>query len=155
MHKMFNVGVMFVGLTATFIGHRDCYGVSEEMIKKNITALIEKGYDKFLNGSMGAFDRLCSKCVFDIKCIYPHIKNIVVIPYLSFKIECIEYFDDIVYPDGFEKYYFKSAIIKRNEYLVDKSDAAICFVEHSWGGAAKTFAYANKRKSITIINLAK
>jgi len=101
-----------LGYTATFIGHRECFEISKEIVEENIIKLIEQGYDEFLNGAMGAFDRLCAKCVSELKKDYPHIKNVVVIPYLSFRIECSELFDEVVYPEGFEKYHFKSAIIK-------------------------------------------
>lgn len=83
---------------------------------------------------------------------YPHINNYLVIPYLSFNVYNKELFDSIIYPDGFEKYHFKSAIPARNRYMVDNSGYAICFVTHSWGGAAKTFERA-KRKKLRIINL--
>ena len=82
----------------------------------------------------------------------PHIKNYLVIPYLSFNVHDKELFDSIIYPDGFEKYNFKSAIPARNRYMVDNSGYAICFVTHSWGGAAKTYERAKKRK-LQIINL--
>ena len=49
----------------------------------------------------------------------PHIKNYLVIPYLSFNVYDKELFDSIIYPDGFEKYNFKSAIPARNRYMVD------------------------------------
>ena len=74
------------------------------------------------------------------------------IPYLSFNVYDKELFDSIIYPDGFEKYNFKSAIPARNRYMVDNSGYAICFVTHSWGGAAKTYERAKKKK-LKIINL--
>jgi len=141
-------------LTATFIGHRDCFDISKDAIKQKIVELIEHGYSVFTNGAMGNFDLLCAKCVYELKQIYPQIKNIVVIPYLSFKIPFQEYFDEVVYPEGFEKYHFKSAIVKRNRYLVDNATASICYVKYSFGGAIETFKYAEK-KGIAIINLAK
>lgn len=72
--------------------------------------------------------------------------------YLSFNVYDKELFDSIIYPDGFEKYNFKSAIPARNRYMVDNSGYAICFVTHSWGGAAKTYERAKKKK-LKIINL--
>ena len=38
--------------------------------------------------------------------------------------------------------------------MVNKSDYIICYVEHSWGGAAKTYEYARRQKHIQIINIA-
>lgn len=45
-------------------------------------------------------------------------------------------------------------IIKANEYMVNNSDFLICYIDHTWGGAFKTFDYARKRK-LKIFNVAK
>ena len=128
---------MALETTATFIGHNE---------------LIKKGVTDFLSGGQGGFDRLCGRCVYELKKEFPHINNYLVIPYLSFNVYDKELFDSIIYPDGFEKYNFKSAIPARNRYMVDNSGYAICFVTHSWGGAAKTYERAKKKK-LKIINL--
>ena len=46
----------------------------------------------------------------------------------------------------------KYAILKRNEYMVDQSELLIAYVNHGWGGAAKTLEYA-VRKHKKYINL--
>ena len=139
--------------TAVFIGHSECYGVSRSDVEKAILSLIEKGVTDFLCGGQGGFDRMCAGCVKKLKQEYPQIRNILVIPYLTFSIFDKDYFDEIVYPDGFEKYHFKAAIPARNKYMVDNSAFAICYVTHGWGGAAQTYQRAIK-KNLTIINLA-
>lgn len=101
---------MALETTATFIGHNECYGLSEDKLKEAIRGLIENGVTDFLSGGQGGFDRLCSHCVYELKKEYPHINNYLVIPYLSFNVYNKELFDSIIYPDGFEKYHFKSAI---------------------------------------------
>ena len=143
---------MALETTATFIGHNECFGLSAEKLKNTIRELIEKGVTDFLSGGQGGFDRLCGRCVYELKKEFPHINNYLVIPYLSFNVYDKELFDSIIYPDGFEKYNFKSAIPARNRYMVDNSSYAICFVTHSWGGAAKTYKRAKKKK-LQIINL--
>lgn len=141
---------VFMGQSATFIGHSDCYGVDENAIRNAIIELINEGVDEFYNGGMGGFDWLCARIVYELKQEYPHIKNYIVIPYLTFNIRNKKLFDEIIYPEGFEKYFFKSAIIKRNQYLIDNSQYAICFVKHDLGsGAAKTFSYAKKQSEKT------
>lgn len=50
-------------------------------------------------------------------------------------------------------YYFKKAIIMRNQYLVEHSQYAICYVKYSYGGAIQTYQYA-KRKGLYLFNLA-
>lgn len=143
---------MALETTATFIGHNECFGLSAEKLKNTIRELIKKGVTDFLSGGQGGFDRLCGRCVYELKKEFPHINNYLVIPDLSFNVYDKELFDSIIYPDGFEKYNFKSAIPARNRYMVDNSGYAICFVTHSWGGAAKTYERAKKKK-LKIINL--
>lgn len=138
--------------TATFIGHKDCYGVKSEEVRDEIIKLIESGITDFLSGGMGTFDWMCARIVYELKQTYPHISNYLVIPYLSFNVLEKKYFDLIIYPEGFEKFHFKAAIPARNKYLVDNSAYALCYVTHGWGGAAKTLEKAVK-KGLTIINL--
>lgn len=139
--------------TATFIGHKECFRLNPEDVRAEIIKLIESGVTDFLSGGMGSFDWICAHEVYKLKKEYPQIRNYLVIPYLTFNILDRQYFDDVIYPEGFEKYHFKAAILARNRYLVDNSAYAICFVDHSWGGAAKTYERAIK-KGLTVINLA-
>ena len=137
----------------TFIGHGTCYGIDKEMIKTVLRPLIaDKGIDTFYSGGMGDFDWVCARAVYELKAEFPHIRNYLVIPYLSFTIRNKDIFDEIIYPEGFEKYYFKAAITKRYHFLVDNVAYALCYVKHDWGGAAQTFKYAQKKK-IKIINV--
>ena len=115
---------MALETTATFIGHNECFGLSAEKLKNTIRELIKKGVTDFLSGGQGGFDRLCGRCVYELKKEFPHINNYLVIPYLSFNVYDKELFDSIIYPDGFEKYNFKSAIPARNRYMVDNSGYA-------------------------------
>lgn len=96
---------MALETTATFIGHNECYGLSEDKLKEAIRELIENGVTDFLSGGQGGFDRMCGHCVYELKKEYPHINNYLVIPYLSFNVYNKELFDSIIYPDGFEKYH--------------------------------------------------
>ena len=140
---------------ATFIGHGECPNVNINEVRENIIDLIKNhGVEEFISGGMGNFDLLCAEIVHKLKENYPNIKSYVVIPYLNFNIRCPNYYDGSIYPEGFEKFYFKSAIIKRNKYLVDNSEYAVCYVNHNWGGAVKTYEYA-KKKGLQIINLGK
>ena len=138
--------------TAVFIGHNECYGLSEDLLRQEILNLIQKGVTTFLNGGMGTFDWICARIVYDLKHDIPYIKSFLVIPYLTFRIQNKEYFDEIIYPEGFEKYHFKAAIPARNNYLINHSEYAICYVAHSWGGAAKSMEKA-KNKGLKITNL--
>ena len=138
--------------TATFIGHNECYGIAASDVRNEVIKLIEAGITDFLNGGMGNFDWMCAKIVFELKKDYPQIRNYLVIPYLTYNILDKHFFDSIIYPEGFEKYHFKSAIPARNKYLVENSSAALCYVTHGWGGAALTFERAKKR-GLRLVNL--
>ncbi len=131
---------------ATFIGHGECAEVNAEELRGYLRELISLGVEEFLCGGMGGFDILCAGLVHGLKAEYPSVRCVLVIPYLTFRTEHGEYFDEVIYPEGLERYHFKAAIAARNRYLVDNSEYAVCFVEHSWGGAAKTFAYAERRE---------
>lgn len=68
---------MALETTATFIGHNECFGLSAEKLKNTIRELIKKGVTDFLSGGQGGFDRLCGRCVYELKKEYPHINNYV------------------------------------------------------------------------------
>ena len=139
-------------LTAVFIGHNEYYGLDDSKLREAIIAAINAGVTTFLNGGMGGFDWKCAYIVKTLKKEYPQIRSELIIPYLTFNPRSTDDFDEIVYPDGFEKYHFKSAIPARNKYMVDNSQYAICYVSHDWGGAFQTYSRA-KKKGLTIINL--
>ncbi|MBO5089732.1 MAG: DUF1273 family protein [Clostridia bacterium] len=138
--------------TAVFIGHSECYGLSDEQLTNTIIKCINEGVTVFLNGGQGGFDRKCALAVFKLKNIFPQIKNVLVIPYLTFNVFDKDIFDEIIFPENFENYHFKAAIPKRNKYMVNHSDIAICCINHGWGNAVKTYEYA-QNKNLKIINL--
>lgn len=137
--------------TAVLIGHNNFFGLNSEDLNQAIKDCIQKGITNFLSGGQGGFDRLAARQVFDLKKSYPHIKNILVIPYSSFKIFNTELFDEIVFPEKCQRTPYRAAIPKRNKYMVDNASVAICFVKYC-GGAAVTYEYAEK-KNLNIINL--
>ena len=67
---------MALETTATFIGHNECFGLSAEKLKNTIRELIKKGVTDFLSGGQGGFDRLCGRCVYELKKEFPHINTI-------------------------------------------------------------------------------
>lgn len=142
--------------TALFIGNRDCYQVKEADIEQAIITAIENGIEIFLNGGQGYFDKTCAVIVHRLKKRYPHIKSILVIPYRDFRIFNDNLFDEIIYPfeaHTFSYYTYKSGSPKRNQWAVDHSSVAICFVYRA-GGAEKTLEYA-KKQNLKIIDLTK
>ncbi len=136
-------------MIATFCGHREIY-VTEiyEKVQEIVKDLVEnKGVDTFYSGNMGEFDKLCEKAVRALKEEYD-IKLYWVAAYFMEKMnkekeELERLYDGIIVPDLGQVHY-KQAILKRNFWMVDKSDYVISYVYREFGGAYKTLRYAEK-----------
>ena len=147
----------------TFTGHAILYDdekIIKQKLKKEIIDLIEnEEVTTFYSGGKGDFDFLCAKTLKEFKKYYPYIKSYLILSYIpkekdSYKsLLYNEMFDESIYPD-IEKTPPRFAISKRNEWMINNSDFLIAYVDHSWGGAAKTLEYAQKKKHIKIINIA-
>ena len=87
--------------SVVFIGHDDCYGLDRDVLHQIIIKCIEKGATSFLSGGQGGFDRACAVAVYKAKNEYPHIRNILVIPYRHFNVFNDKYFDEIVFQQKF------------------------------------------------------
>ena len=149
----------------SFAGHANIYGEEEiikSKLKKEIINLIEKEkVTTFYSGGKGAFDWLCAETLKELKKEYSYIKSYLMLAYMPKEkdspesILYEEMFDKTVYPN-IENVPRRFAILKRNKCMVDKSDFLISYVKHDLGsGAYKTLEYAEKRKNIKIINIAK
>lgn len=131
--------------TCCFIGHRDLDG--RDLTPQIIYAaeqLIFKGVRVFLNGGMGDFDRQSAYVVRWLKKRYPTVQSLLIIPYLTFRCDYSDAFDEILYPD-LETIPFKQAILRRNRFMVEESAYAISHVVYPWGGSHRTLQYAQKR----------
>ncbi len=109
-------------------------------------------------GNYGDFDNIVATAIYELKEECNKFRAYLVIPYLN-KAENkignskLKWFDEVFIPNIPLNTPPRLKIIKTNQYMVDKSDYLICYIKYSFGGAAKTFDYA-KRKKIEIINLA-
>ena len=140
-------------MAVTFCGHGDIsynYEIRQKL-HDEIEQAIKKGEKEFLLGGYGSFDLLSAHIVKRLKEKYPDIQSLLVIPYLVRKYDT-DLYDGTVYPP-IENVPKRLAIIKRNEWMIDASNAVIAYVEHGWGGAAKTLNYAIKKKR-RVINIA-
>ena len=141
-------------MTVTFCGHRQIFGSERDRIKQKVyeetELLIKQGASEFLLGGYGAFDCLSADVVQELKSKYPHIKSILVIPYINKRTYNEDLYDGSEYPP-IEKTPRKYAILKRNEYMVNKCDVIIAYVEVDFGGAAKTLEYARRKKKKIIL----
>lgn len=134
----------------TFCGHsrsndRDKIANWLDMI---LPSLIEGGADTFYLGGYGEFDCLAAAAVRRQKNTYPHIKSVLVLPYLGREFDATGY-DSTTYPP-LENVPPRYAIVKRNQWMVNESDAVLSGVTHGWGGAAKTLDHARRKKKLIL-----
>jgi len=151
---------MFEKRICCFAGHRDDYTVGViEHVKRIAKELIEKeNVNEFWVGKYGNFDASCAKAIRELKEIYPYVKLILVIPYISESInKDREYYykkyDSILVADVPANTPKRFYIVKANEFIVKNSQFMICNICRSWGGAVRTYEYA-KRKKLKIFNIA-
>ena len=137
-------------MNVTFCGHSKLY--QTENISKwldiILPALIEGGATTFYLGGYGDFDSLAAAAVRRQKTKYPNIEAVLVLAYLNREIDISRY-DRTTYPP-LETVPPRYAILKRNEWMVCKSDVVISGVAHGWGGAAKTLDYAKRRGKVIV-----
>ena len=143
----------------TFCGHSNCLFSDEEKekLKQLLIKEIRKNPTcKFYLGGYGDFDSFCLRSLRELKKEFQDIELIFITPYIDktySKLEFAKYhYDDVIFPP-LESVPRKFAILKRNEWMVEEADLVIAYVMYSWGGAAKTLEYANRKKK-QIINLA-
>lgn len=139
-----------------FIGHRETseriYPALYEAIEKHIT---EYNVTAFIVGRYGNFDHLAAKAVIEAKQKYPTITLSLLTPYHPAKrpIKKPNGFDDIYFPEKMEDVPPKAAIIKANQYIVNRADYLIAHVWHTASNAKNLVEYAkNKPIIITLLN---
>ena len=137
----------------TFIGHKNCsaeiknqlYSVIEDLINKN-------NVDKFYVGTHGNFDFYVYSVLSQLKNKY-EIKIVVALAYIDMKPSYYNE-DETVFPEILESCPRKFAILKRNKYMIEKSNFLVAYVNNAFSNAYKSLEYAEKRK-LKIINLGK
>ncbi len=136
--------------TCCFIGHSNApEGIASKLAEEVERHIIEYGVTEFLVGNYGQFDRMSAAAVKEAKKRHPGVKLFLMLPYLPEQgrpLPDLDGYDGTIYPEGMEKVPYKLAIPRLNRIMVQKSDYAIAYVTHSWGGAAKTLEQAQKRK---------
>lgn len=136
--------------SATFFGHRKFdYLPYKDNLRKVLVDVIENyGVKKFYNGFRGNFDVICAEAVFELKTIYPDIKNIIVLSYLNIKnLVLPKYFDESVYL--LEKRVLPQyAISHTNREMVLRSDFVISGVFYHYGGAYTACDFVRRNKKI-------
>ncbi len=143
-------------MICSFFGHKDT-PPSVFMTIKEVTEqlIVLKKADCFMVGNQGAFDNMVLKALRELKTEYPHIRYNVVLAYMPFhnhENESIK-FTETLLPEGIETVPKRFAISWRNRWMVQQSQIIICYVTHSWGGAAQFVDYAHRQRK-EVINIA-
>ena len=139
-----------------FFGHHDAPVTIKPLLQEAVQKMIvEHGVTQFYVGDKGAFDRMAASALREAKLTYPHIDYKIVLAYMPGKRDALscETEMDTLLPDGIETVTRRFAISFRNKWMVNKSDFVICYITHSFGGAAQYVELA-KRQGKSIINLA-
>ena len=130
----------------TFCGHKEVADREsvEQWIYSVCTDLIARGASEFYLGGYGSFDYLCAATLRELKKVHPHIRLVLILPYLNSSM-LTDGYDETIYPP-LESVPKRFAISRRNEWMVRESDAVVAYVTHGWGGAVKTLEYARRQK---------
>lgn len=138
-------------MKVTFCGHKELADrmAVKQWLQSVCRELILQGADEFYLGGYGAFDSLCASVLREFKPANSHIQLILVLPYLNSSI-ITDGYDETIYPP-LESVPKKFAILRRNEWMVQESDIVVAYVNHGWGGAAKTLQYARRKRKRIIL----
>ena len=139
--------------TACFFGHRDVTHDIRSKLQFIIEQLItEEQINSFYVGHQGQFDSMVYSVLKELKGKYPQIRYTVVLAYMPDEHTKEVYGENTLYPDGLETVPRRFAISKRNDWMIQQSDYAVCYVHKITGGAAK-FREKAERKGLRIINI--
>ena len=132
--------------TCCFFGHREV----THNIKDKLIAIIEKlitedNVTEFYVGHQGQFDWMVYSVLKELKAKYPQIRFTVVLAYMPDEYIRELYGEDTLFPDGLENVPKKFAISKRNDWMIQQSEIAVCYVHKITGGAAKFREKAEKK----------
>ena len=139
--------------TCCFFGHREV----THNIRPSLTEIIEKlivdeGVTDFYVGHQGQFGGMVYSVLKELKEVYPNIRYTVVLAYMPDSHIKEVYGEDTLFPDGMESVPKRFAISKRNDWMIQHSGFAICYVHKITGGAAK-FREKAEKKGLRIINV--
>jgi len=148
--------------------------IMQRLYETIIKLIVEKGVTTFISGGALGFDQYAFQCVLWIQKHYPHIRNIMAIPfeeqYKGWAKEQIKLYatykeraDEVVYVDELELYQKKNRVkpgkfqgIKyqnRNEFMVDNCQLLVSLYDgNKESGTYNCITYA-KEQQVPILNL--
>ena len=137
-----------------FIGHRHA---EERIYEKLLTAIDTHisayGVTDFLVGHYGDFDRMAARAVAEARRTHPGISLTMLLPYYpeDRAISVPPIFDGTFYPPGMEFCPKRYAIVRANQYAIERSDYLIAYV--TGVGKSRDFLGYAERKGVPICNL--
>lgn len=148
-------------LRCCFVGQNKIYGGEvKEVLIKNIMQLVEKNnVTDFLVGKYGRFEMLCAVVISELKNIYSQLTLSIVVPYEVpspvrdthlYYCNC----DNIYSADIPKSIPPRHAVMKTAQFMIDRSDFLVCYVENELDRAHKALKYAQKSGHLGIINIA-
>ena len=144
--------------TVSLFGHReieDLRRLNERLIPIIKELIQTKLYVSFLVGRNGEFDEFAASVIKHAQKELGKQNNEItlVLPYTVAKLEFYEkYYDNIIIPESMYRVHPKSAITLKNQWMIEKSNLVIVYVERNEGGAYEAVKYAKKLNK-DIINL--
>ncbi len=140
-------------MTCTFFGHRDAPQEIKPVLREVLKDLIEnKDVTMFYVGNQGEYDFLVRKTLRELKAEYSFIRYAVVLAYMPYEKNywsCDDSFETI-YPEEFAGIHPKYAVVKRNRWMIDKSDYVVTYVTHTSGGAVRFKKLAQQKNRVVI-----
>jgi uncharacterized phage-like protein YoqJ len=139
-------------------GHREVYEEIDEILYNEVCRMIvENGVDVFLVGGHGRFDSIATSVVNKVKKTFPNVKLILVRPYLTkeLNVNRVYYnttYDEIIIPSALANVHYRTAIPKRNCWMIDKSKYVIAYLRKNYGGVYVAVQYAEKQNR-TIVRI--
>ena len=88
----------------------------------------------------------------ELKRKFPQIRYTVVLAYMPDEHIKKVYGEDTLFPDGLESVPKRFAISKRNDWMIQQSGYAVCYVHKITGGAVK-FRDKAEKKGLQIIDV--
>ena len=139
--------------TCCFFGHREVtHNIRGKLIEIIDNLITEKDVKEFYVGHQGQFDNMVYSVLKELKAYYPQIRYTVVLAYMPDEHIKEVYGENTLLPDGMESVPKKFAISKRNDWMIQQSDYAVCYVHKITGGAAK-FREKAEKKGLQIIDV--
>ena len=142
-------------MVCSFFGHKDApYSLYPKIKEYTEKLILQRNIESFMVGNQGGFDSMVLKALRELNQTYPHICYNVVLAYMPTQKQEYELYDpsETFLPEGIETVPKRFAISWRNKWMARESDVILCYITHSWGGAAQFVEYA-MRQGKEAINL--